>query len=459
MGKKIKAEPFKIKAVEPLNIIIREERDKRIKEAYYNVFNLKADDIYIDLLTDSGTSSMTDTQWSALMQGDETYAGSKSFDRLQEAVERVLGYRYVIPTHQGRAAENILFGTLLKKGDLVPFNQPFDSTAAHINVNEAETVDCVVDIAYDTQTYHPFKGNLELEKLHRVIKEVGKEKIPFVMLTLTNNSGGGQPVSMANIKETKRAASKYDIPLYFDAARCVENAYFIKQRESGYSTKTLAQIAKEMFSYADGCTFSAKKDPAVNIGGFIAVKNESLYLDLISRLVLYEGFYTYGGLAGRDLQVLAQSLYEMTNEDFMEQRIQQVNYLGESITSAGIPIVNPIGGHAVFVDAKRMLPHVPQSRLPADALAVELYREAGVRGLGLGVLAFSKQDTVTGAVTFPETELLRLAVPRRVYTDRHMDVVSEALSRVRDRKDEISGLKITYEPSRLKHFLSRLEPL
>ncbi len=456
---KVQAEPFKIKAVEPLNVISREEREKKIKDAYYNVFNLRADDIYIDLLTDSGNSSMTDTQWAALMKGDESYAGSKSFERLQEAVECVLGYPFVVPTHQGRAAENILFSTLLKKGNVIPFNQPFDTTAAHIKVNEAEKVDCVADIAYDNQAYHPFKGNIDIKKIQRVIEDVGKEKIPFVMLTLTNNSGGGQPVSMGNIKETKQAVSKYNIPLYFDAARCVENAFFIQQREEGYTSKTLALIVKEMFSYADGCTFSAKKDPAVNIGGFIALHDESLYRELLSGVVLYEGFHTYGGLAGRDLEVLAQSLYEMTNEKFVEQRIQQVHYLGEGIANAGVSIVNPVGGHAVFIDVKKMLPHISQGHLPADALAVELYLEAGVRGLGIGTLALSKTNHVTGETIFPETELLRLAVPRRVYTNRHMDVVVEALTRIQERRDKLKGLNITFESSRLKHFLSHMEPL
>lgn len=453
------AEPYRIKMVEPLKITTREERKEKLRAAYYNVFNLKADDILIDLLTDSGTSAMTHTQWAALMKGDEAYAGSNSFQKLEQAVQEVLGFQYVIPTHQGRAAENILFSELITEGDVIPFNQPFDTTLAHVRVNNAEDVDCVADIAFESQSYHPFKGNIDINKLQKVIDEAGTARIPFVMLTLTNNTGGGQPVSMANIREVRETLDKYKIPLYFDAARSVENACFIKEREEGYSNKNIADILKEMFSYAEGCTFSAKKDPMVNIGGFIAINDSELYHKLLPLLILYEGFYTYGGLAGRDIEVMAESLYEMTDEYFLKERIRQVHYLGEELEKAGVPIVKPIGGHAVFVDVLKMMPHIPQSQLPADTLAVELYREKGVRSCGLGSLAFARQDARTGDTIYPKMELLRLAIPRRVYTDKHMDVVVSAFKNIMDRKEKIKGLRIVYEPPTLRHFLSRLEPL
>jgi tryptophanase len=453
------AEPFRIKVVEPIKLISRKEREKRIKEAGYNVFSLKAEDVYIDLLTDSGTSAMSDTQWAALMKGDESYAGARSFFRLQKAIQEVLGYKYVIPTHQGRAAENILFGTILREGDIIPFNMPFDTTAQHIGLNGGEVKDCVADIAYDPQAIDPFKGNVDLDKLEKVINDVGTEKIPFIMLTITNNAGGGQPVSMSNLKGVKEIASHYHIPVYLDAARCVENAYFIQQRERGYKDKSIAEIIKETFSYADGCTFSAKKDPMVNIGGFIALNDEELYHKLLPRLIAYEGFATYGGLAGRDIECLAASLYEMINNEYVANRVRQVEYLGKLIKDIGIQIVEPVGGHAIFVDAASLFPHIPQSQFPSDALACELYIESGVRGGGLGALALSRKDRKTGEVIFPKMELMRLAIPRRVYTDRHMEVVAEGLSRVYQKREEVKGLKIIYEPPALRHFLARMEPV
>jgi len=454
-----KAEPFRIKVVEPVRMISREEREQRIKEAGYNVFSLKAEDVYIDLLTDSGTSAMSDTQWAALMKGDESYAGARSFFRLQKAVQEVLGYKYVIPTHQGRAAENILFGTIVKEGDIIPFNMPFDTTAQHVELNGGEVKECVSDIAYDPKVIDPFKGNVNLDKLKNVINEVGTEKIPFIMLTITNNAGGGQPVSMANLKGVKEIASQYNIPVYLDAARCVENAYFIQQRERGYEEKSIAEIIKETFSYADGCTFSAKKDPMVNMGGFIALNDEELYGKLLPRLIAYEGFATYGGLAGRDLECLAAGLYEMINDEYVANRVHQVEYLGKLIKDIGIQIVEPVGGHAIFVDAASLFPHIPQSQFPADALAGELYLESGVRGGGLGALALSRKDKKTGEMIFPKMELMRLAIPRRVYTDRHMEVVAEGLSRVYEKRDKVKGLKIIYEPPALRHFLARMEPV
>jgi len=457
VNKDILAEPYRIKMIESIKITTREERKERIKAAYYNVFNLKSDDVYIDLLTDSGTSAMSDTQWAALIKGDEAYAGSRSFQHLQKAVEEVLGFQYVIPTHQGRAAENILFSEVIKEGDVIPFNQAFDTTAAHVRRNGAEDVDCVADVAYDSQAFHPFKGNIDIEKLIQAIEKTGVKRVPFIMLTITNNTGGGQPVSMENIREVKKTADKYNMPLFFDAARCVENAYFIKEREEGYADKNVAEILKEMFSYANGCTFSAKKDPMVNIGGFLALSDEELYRRLLPNLILYEGFSTYGGLAGRDIEVLAQSLYEMTNDYYVANRVRQVRYLGEKIEEAGVPIVKPIGGHGVFVDVMKMLPHLPQSQFPADALAVELYIEGGVRGIGLGSLVFAKKDAQTGEMIYPKTELFRLAIPRRVYTDRHMEVVALSFARIMEKKEEIRGLKIVYESPTLRHFLSRME--
>ena len=449
----VDAELYKIKVIEPIRLLSQKEREIKIEEAHYNVFNLDSEDVYIDLLTDSGTSAMSDTQWAAIMKGDESYAGSKSSKHLNKAVEEVLGFKYVIPTHQGRGAENILFGTIIKEGDRIPFNMPFDTTAGHIKVNGAQCVECAADIAYEPQTIHPFKGNIDLDKLRDAIKEV--ERIPFIMVTITNNTGGGQPVSMKNLREVKDLASQYNIPVYIDAARCVENSYFVQQREPGYKNRTIAEILLETFSYADGCTFSAKKDPMVNIGGFIALNDKEVYNKLLPRLVTYEGFTTYGGLAGRDVECLAQSLYEMTDERYVANRVKQVEYLGKKIESKGIKIVKPIGGHAIFVDAASFLPHLPQSQFPADVLACELYAESGVRGVGLGALAFSEKDA-NGEPIYPRLELFRLAVPRRVYTYRHMDVVAEGLGRVFERKEKIRGLKIIYEPALLRHFLAQM---
>jgi len=363
----------------------------------------------------------------------------------------------VIPTHQGRAAENILFGTIVKEGDIIPFNMPFDTTAQHVELNGGEVKECVSDIAYDPKVIDPFKGNVNLDKLKNVIDEVGTEKIPFIMLTITNNAGGGQPVSMSNLKGVKEIASQYNIPVYLDAARCVENAYFILQRERGYEEKSIAEIIKETFSYADGCTFSAKKDPMVNMGGFIALNDENLYRKLLPRLIAYEGFATYGGLAGRDLECLAAGLYEMINDEYVANRVRQVEYLGKLIKDMGIQIVEPVGGHAIFVDAASFFPHIPQSQFPADALTGELYLESGVRGCGLGALALARKDKRTGEMIFPKMELMRLAIPRRVYTDRHMEVVAEGLSRVYEKRDKVKGLKIIYEPPALRHFLARFE--
>jgi len=453
------AEPFRIKVVEPIRLISREDRERRIREAGYNVFGLTSDDIYIDLLTDSGTSAMSDNQWAGIMLGDETYAGSRGFAHLEEAVRQVLGFKYVVPAHQGRAAERLLFQAVVKKGDVIPFNMPFDTTDACIRSLGGRPVNCVAGIAYEPQASHPFKGNIDIAKLRALITEVGIEKIPFIMLTITNNAGGGQPVAMSNLKEVKEVAAEYSIPVFIDAARCAENAYFVQQREEGYQNKTLAEIIREQFSYSDGCAFSCKKDPMANIGGLIGLNDEGLYQKILPLLIAQEGFMTYGGLAGRDLEAVARGLYEMTDDDLMANRIRQVEYLGERLDEAGIPIVKPIGGHAVFVDVAAFLPHIPQSHFPADALAVELYVESGVRAVGLGALCFSVPDERTGEAVFPKMELLRMAIPRRVYTDRHIDVAAEGLKRVYERRDRIRGLRIVHAPPVLRHFLARLEPV
>jgi tyrosine phenol-lyase len=452
-----RAEPFRIKVIEPIKLISREEREKKVKEAHYNMFDVKAEYIYIDLLTDSGTSAMSNKQWSVMMMGDESYAGARSFYNFQEAVQKVLGFKYVIPTHQGRPAENFLCKTLIKKGDIIPFNMPFDSTHAHVEDKGGTAVECVVDAAYEPKTVVPFKGNIDLKKLESVIHKEGKEKIPFIMITITNNTGGGQPVSMANLKAVKELANKHHIPVFIDAARCAENAYFIQQREEGYQNKSLAEIVKEQFTYADGCTMSAKKDPLVNMGGFIGLNEEELYRKILPLLVLNEGFVTYGGLSGRDLEALAQGLYEMVDDDYMAYRVRQVQYLGEQLDEMGVDIVKPMGGSAIYVDAHAFLPHLPLSQFPADALGVAIYLEAGVRGVGLGTLAFAKVDKKSGEVIYPKMELFRLAVPRRVYTDRHIDVVAEGFRQLLNKRSKIKGLKITYEPPVLRHFTSRFE--
>ncbi|MCL0097200.1 tryptophanase [Dehalococcoidia bacterium] len=455
----VMAEPFRIKVVEPIRLISREDRELRIGEAGYNVFGLKSDDIYIDLLTDSGTAAMSDNQWAGIMMGDEAYAGSRSFAHLEEAVRQVLGFKYVVPAHQGRAAERLLFQAVVKKGDVIPFNMPFDTTDACIRSLGGIPVNCVADIAYEPQASHPFKGNIDISKLRALITEVGAQRIPFIMLTVTNNAGGGQPVAMSNLKEVKAVASECDIPVFIDAARCAENAYFIQQREEGYQDKALAEIIREQFSYSDGCAFSCKKDPMANIGGLIGLNDEELYQKILPLLIAQEGFITYGGLAGRDLEAVARGLREMTDDDLMANRIRQVEYLGERLDEAGIQIVKPIGGHAVFVDAAAFLPHIPRSHFPADALAVELYVESGVRAVGVGALGFSLPDERTGEVISPKLELLRLAIPRRVYTDRHIDVVADGLKRVYERRDRIRGLRIVHAPPVLRHFLARLEPV
>lgn len=453
------AEPYKIKVVEPIRLIPREQRERRIVECDYNMFRLTRDEIYIDLLTDSGTSAMSENQWAGIMLGDESYAGGRNYTNLKAAVEKVLGFDLFVPVHQGRPAEHVLFKALVKEGDFIPFNMPFDTTIVSVMANGGTPVSCVVDEAYEPGKIADFKGNLDLDKLAETIDQKGADRIPFVMVTITNNPGGGQPVSMRNLREVKQLAGKHGIPVYLDAARCVENAYFIQQREEGYRDKSIAEILLEEFSYSDGCTFSCKKDALVNMGGLVCVRDKELYERLIPILIQYEGFFTYGGMSGRDEEALARGLAEMADDAYIANRVKQVEYLGRRVSGYGIPVIQPIGGHAVFVDALAFFPHIPQAQFPAEVLNAELYRECGVRGVGLGALAFRRVDEKTGEVFYPKLEHFRLAIPRRVYTDRHMDVVAEGLKRVYERREKLEGLKIKYAPDVLAHFTAQLEPV
>lgn len=451
------AEPYKIKMVEAIQQSTREQREKWIKEAGYNLFNLRSEQTLIDLLTDSGTGAMSDTQWAAMMTGDESYAGARSFYQLKETISTILGMPYFLPTHQGRAAENVLFSTLITAGDVIPGNSHFDTTKGHIEYRKAHAIDCTIDEAKDTQNEYPFKGNVDCAKLEKVLSSYPKEKIPFICLTVTNNTAGGQPVSMENIKAVSALAKKYGITLMFDSARFAENAYFIKVREKGYADKTIKQIVKEMYTYADVMTMSSKKDGNVNMGGFIGMKSEDLYKRASVFNIMYEGYLTYGGMCGRDMAALAVGLDENTEFGQLDARIRQVEYLGAKLDEYGIPYQRPAGGHAIFIDARKILPNIPKEQFQAQTLGIELYLEAGIRGVEIGAI-LADRDPDTRENRYPELELLRLAIPRRTYTNNHMDVIAAAVKNVYDRRAEITkGFVITEEVAIMRHFTIRLD--
>lgn len=452
------AESWKIKMIEPIRKSTREEREEWLKEAGYNMFQLKAEQVYIDLITDSGTGAMSDRQWAGMMLGDESYAGATSYYNMKDMVTRIAGFEYVLPTHQGRAAENVLFSCLVKEGDVCPGNSHFDTTKGHIESRKAVALDCTIDEAKDTQIEIPFKGNVDIKKLEDALIKYG-DHIPFIIVTITNNTAGGQPVSMQNLKEVRALADKYSKKVLFDSARFAENAYFIKMREDGYKNKTIKEICIEMFTNADAMTMSAKKDAIVNMGGFIATRLKSWYDMAKVKGIAYEGFITYGGINGRDMNALAIGLDENTEFDNLESRIKQVEYLGEKLDEYGIPYQRPAGGHAIFVDAAKVLTHVPKEQFPAQTLTVELYLEAGIRGCEIGYI-LADRDPVTRENRFNGLDLLRLAIPRRVYTDNHMNVVAVALKNIFDRRESITkGVEIVWEADLLRHFTVKLEKI
>lgn len=452
-------EPFRIKVVEPIRRTTRREREERMAEAGHNVFALRAEDVLIDLLTDSGTTAMSDNQWAGMMVGDESYAGCRNFFHLRDVVEEIFGMPYFVPTHQGRGAETILCDLFVERGKPIPNNTHFDSTEGNVLVRGGVALNLPIPEGRDAVAYHPFKGNMDVAALRASIEEWGPENVPLILLTVTNNTVAGQPVSMANIRETRAVADEFGIPLFFDAARYAENAYFIKLREEGYADRTPLAIAQEMFSYADGFVMSSKKDGLVNIGGLFGMRDEALFQRVTVEMILREGFVTYGGIAGRDLEALARGLREGLEESYLAHRIGQTRYFGESLKEVGVPIVEPPGGHAVYVDARRFLPHVPQSEFPGVALTSALYVEAGVRAIELGSLAFAHPDPATGEVRYPELDLVRLALPRRVYTQTQLDYVVDALGGLYARREEIRGMRIAWEGPYMRHFTARLEPI
>ncbi|MBD3170178.1 MAG: tyrosine phenol-lyase [candidate division Zixibacteria bacterium] len=456
--KKSWAEPFKIKVVEPIRMTTREQRLDYIKEAGYNTFLLRSRDVYIDLLTDSGTSAMSDNQWAGMMVGDEAYAGSENFYHLEEAVRKYYGYKWIVPTHQGRAAEHIISQLMIKKGDYIPGNMYFTTTRLHQELAGGGFVDVIIDEAHDPENEHPFKANIDLNKLEDLIKKVGPEKVPYVSMATAVNMAGGQPISLSNLKQVRALTQKYGIPIIHDATRVAENAYLIKEREEGYADKPLADIVREICDLTDGCTMSAKKDCLVNIGGFLAVNDEELYKKAQNMVVVYEGLHTYGGMAGRDMEAVARGLAESVEFDHIKARVGQVQYLGEKLRGWGVPIIVPIGTHGVFLDAKRFLPHLDQDQFPAQALAAAIYIESGVRSMERGNVSAGR-DPETGENRKPKLELVRLTVPRRVYTQAHMDVTAEAILEVFDNRDRVKGLHFVYEPEYLRFFQARFEEI
>ncbi|MFK7983233.1 MAG: tryptophanase [Saprospiraceae bacterium] len=451
--------PYKTKVVEPVYFRTKAERAKKIKEVNYNLFNLHSDWVIIDLMTDSGTGAMSEQQWAEIMLGDESYAGSESYFKLKKSVKDIMGFEYLAPTHQGRAAENILFSAVVKDGDVVPGNAHFDTTKGHIEFRKAEAIDCTIKEAFDTGKYHPFKGNIDLAKLEGIIKKYGKDRIPFINITVTCNTVGGQPVSLANIKATCLLAQKYGIPIYMDIARYAENAYFIKIREAAYKDWSIAEIVKEMFKDVEVVWMSSKKDGLVNIGGFIALNDADLYEKLGQFTIIYEGFLTYGGMSGRAMGALAVGLREGIEFDYLNDRVKQVQYLAKKLKEYNIPIQEPVGGHAIYIDAKKMLPHIPQTEYPAQLLGVEMYVEGGVRGVEIGTL-LADRDPITGKDRLPEMELLRLAIPRRVYSRNHIDYIAATLANVAARSQEIkAGFSIKKQAAILRHFTVELEKI
>jgi tyrosine phenol-lyase len=458
LSKRSWAEPFKIKMVELLKMTTPAQRQKAIKDAGYNTFLLKSEDVYIDLLTDSGTSAMSDQQWSGLMLGDEAYAGSKNFYNLEKAVHKYYGFKHLIPTHQGRGAENLLSQVLIKKGDIVPGNMYFTTTRLHQELAGGTFVDVIIDEAHDSENLFPFKGNIDLDKLTALIKKHGAKKIPYICVAVTVNMAGGQPVSMENLKALRQLTNKHGIKIMLDMTRIAENAFFIQQHEKGYAKKSVAAIVKEICSYTDGATFSGKKDALVNIGGFLAVNDQAIFKEASNLVVVYEGLHTYGGLAGRDMEAMAIGIAESVQDEHMKARIGQVQYLGDKLLEAGIPIVLPVGGHGIFIDAKRFLPHLTQDQFPAQALAAEIYTDSGVRTMERGIVSAGRNKK-TGNHYYPKLELVRLTIPRRVYTQAHMDVIAESVEHVFENRKKIKGLKMIYEPKYLRFFQARFQKL
>jgi tyrosine phenol-lyase len=457
-GRRSWAEPWKIKMVEPIRMTSREERERAIREAGYNTFLLRSEDVYIDLLTDSGTGAMSDRQWAGLMMGDEAYAGSRNFYHLEEAIQTYYGYKYVVPTHQGRGAEHLISQAAIKPGQIVPGNMYFTTTRLHQELAGGKFVDVIIPEAHDPASQHPFKGNVDLGKLETLIKETGPENVAYISLAGTVNMAGGQPVSMANVKALKALCDTYGIPVYLDATRMMENAFFIQEREEGYQDKTIAEILKEFCSYTDGAWMSAKKDNLVNIGGWLAVNDLELFDKTRNLVVVYEGLHTYGGMSGRDMEALAIGITEAVQDDYVRARVGQVRYLGELLMDWGIPIVQPVGGHAIFLDAKAIYSHIPQDQFPAQTLAADLYLDSGIRSMERGVVSAGR-DPETGEHRYPALELVRLTIPRRVYTQAHMDVVAESVKAVYDARERAKGLRMVYEPKYLRFFQARFEPL